>query len=104
MQIKKIRENFLISYDKLFLLGIKAFCGTIKRGRDLIRKKKVKIMNQLFSVKIWEVLAPIHSKICKKRNYVTLYADPVTVLMEYDEQLAINPQHYLEDVIIDFEK
>ena len=51
----------MILYDnKPFLLGIKAFSGIIKRGKDL--------MNKLASVKIWEVLATIHSKIIDRKK------------------------------------
>ena len=86
------------------LLEIKAFCGISKRGKYFIRKRNVKIMNQLANIKMWEVFATINSKICEKRNNVTFFADPLTVLMECDEWLAMNQQHYFEDVIIVFEK
>ena len=60
-------------------------------------------MNQLASVKICEV-ATIHSKVREKKNNVTFFVDPLSVLMECDQRLAMNQQHYFEDVIIDFEK
>ena len=67
LEIKEIVEKVLILYDNnLFLLGIQAFCRIAKRGKDLIKKISFKIMNQLASVKIWEVFATIHSKICSK--------------------------------------
>ena len=104
LEIKEIGENFIVFYDnKPLLLEIKPFCGSIKRRNHLIRKKNVKIMNQLASVKICEV-ATIHSKVCEKKNNVTFFVDPLSVLMECDQRLAMNQQHYFEDVIIDFEK
>ena len=50
-------------------------------------------MNQLVSIKMWEVFAEIHSKICIKRLKITFFADPMTVLMKCDESLALNQQH-----------
>ena len=103
--MKEIGENVLVLYDNLqLLLEIKAFCGIIKKKKDLIRKKNVKIMNQLASIKKWGVFVTIHSKICEKKRQVTFLADAMAVSMECDERLAMNPQHYFEDVIIDFEK
>ena len=58
--------------DKPLLLGIKAFYGIIKRGKDLMGKRNVKIMNQLASVKIFDVFARIHSKICEKEFMLLL--------------------------------
>ena len=104
MEIKEIGKNYLILYDnKPFLLGIKAFAELL-RGKDLIRKGDVKIMNQLTSVKISEVFATIHSKICEKKSHVTSFADPMTVLNECDKSLAMNQQNYFQDVIIAFER
>ena len=103
--MKEIGENVLVLYDNIqLLLEIEAFCRIVKRIKDLIRKKNVKIMNQLASVKKLGVFVTIHSKICEKKSQVTLLADPMTISMECDERLAMNPQHYTEDVIIDFEK
>ena len=39
-----------------------------------------------------------------KKNLCYFYADPITVLMECDEWLAISQQHYFEDVKTDLEK
>ena len=66
LEIIEIVEKFLILYDnKSSLLGIQAFC---------------KIMNQLASVKIWEVFATIHSKICSKilslKTFSNLWDNP----------------------------
>ena len=83
---------------------MKAFCGIITKKKYLIRQKNVKIMSELTSVKIWEEFATIHSKICEKKSYVAFFADPMAVLMECDERLAMNEQYYFEDVIVDFEK
>ena len=57
----------------------------------MIRKKNFKIMDQLASVKICEV-AKIHSKGCEKKNNVTFFVDPLSVLMECDQRLAMNQQ------------
>ena len=71
LEIKAVGENSVGLYENNhLLLEIKAFCRLIIRGKDLVRKKKVKIINQLVSFKIWEVFAEIHSKIYRKRYYL----------------------------------
>ena len=43
-------------------------------------------------------------KFVKRETMLPFFAYPLTVLMECDEWLAMNQQHYFEDVIIVFEK
>ena len=53
LEIKEIAEYLQFFYDnKPLLLQIKAFCGISKRGKYFIRKRNVKIMNQLANVKM----------------------------------------------------
>ena len=61
-------------------------------------------MNQLASIKIWEVYSEIHSKTCSTRNNLTFFVDAMTLLTECNERLHITHQHFFGDVIIDFEK